>query len=98
MKVGLLIIATNKYISFLNELINTADKYFLPGIEVTYYVFTDKSIEELADIIKIRGCETFRPIVRIGVEHKSWPWMTLGRYKIFSRYEHILLDQDYLFY
>ena len=88
MKVGLLIIATNKYTQFLQPLIESADKYFLPNQEVTYFVFTNKDID----------INTNRNIVKIDVEHKEWPWMTLGRYKIFSENSESLSNMDYLYY
>ena len=42
-KVGLLIIATNKYQKFIQPLIDSANKYFLnqDNIDVEYFVFTD---------------------------------------------------------
>ncbi len=87
-KIGLLIIATNKYIQFLDKLINSADKYFLTNYDVTYFVFTNKDID-----IKSK-----RNIVKTEVEHKEWPWMTLGRYKIFTENSNILSNMDYLYY
>jgi histo-blood group ABO system transferase len=87
MKVGLLIIATNKYIQFLQPLIESADKFFIPG-NVTYFIFTNKDVELLSN----------RNIIKIDVEHKEWPWMTLGRYKIFSDNSDVLSEMDYLFY
>ena len=89
MKIGLLIIATNKYISFLDDLISTADKYFLPDHNVEYFVFSDhKSI----------NAKSLRSVNLIYVDHKEWPWMTLGRYKIFSENCDVFDEFDYLFY
>lgn len=87
-KIGLLIIATNKYIQFLDKLIISADKYFLTNYDVTYFIFTNKDID-----IKSK-----RNIVKIEVDHKEWPWMTLGRYKIFTENSNILSNMDYLYY
>lgn len=87
MKVGLLIIATNKYTNFLQPLITSADQYFLKDHDVTYYVFSNLSVD----------IKTDRKVVYIHVEHKEWPWMTLGRYKIFSDNSH-KYDDDYLYY
>lgn len=87
-KVGLLIICTNKYLSFLENLIKSADVHFLKNQDVTYFVFTNKDVDVLSN----------RNIVRITVEHKEWPWMTLGRYKIFSENSDKLSEMDYLFY
>ena len=87
-KIGLLIIATNKYISFLTPLIESADKHFLKNHDVTYFIFTNVDIE----------IETSRKIIKIDVEHKPWPWMTLGRYDIFTNNSHHFLEMDYLYY
>lgn len=88
-KVGLLIISTNKYISFLNELLSSADKHFLPHHHVEYFVFTDHESIEI---------NSARPINLINVPHKEWPWMTLGRYEIFSQKSDYFGGMDYLFY
>lgn len=86
--IGVLIIATNKYISFLQPLITSADSHFLLEQDVTYYIFTNKKIE----------IKTNRKVVFIEVSHKDWPWMTLGRYKIFTDNQHELSKMDYLYY
>jgi histo-blood group ABO system transferase len=88
MKIGLLIIATNKYTQFLQPLIESADKYFLNSEEVVYFVFTNKEIE----------INTNRNIIKVNVEHKEWPMMTLERYKIFSNSSEIFSTMDYLYY
>lgn len=88
MKIGLLIIATNKYTEFLQPLITSADKYFLKNHEVTYFVFTNKDLNLVSE----------KNVKLINIEHKEWPWMTLGRYKIFSDSNEILSNMDYLYY
>jgi histo-blood group ABO system transferase len=88
MKIGLLIIATNKYTQFLQPLIESADNFFLKEMDVTYFVFTNKQID----------ISSHRNIVKINIKHKEWPWMTLGRYKIFSDNYEELSKMDYLFY
>ena len=88
MKIGLLIIATNKYIQFLQPLIESADNYFLPNQEVTYFIFTNKDI----------NIKSNRNIFKVDVQHREWPWMTLGRYKIFSNNSEELSKMDYLYY
>jgi histo-blood group ABO system transferase len=84
MNIGLLVIATNKYIDFLPLLYESMKKYFLVEHNVTMFVFTNKSI--------IEG-----PF-RIEQEHYSWPGMTLRRYEIFCKNKDVLSKQDYLFY
>lgn len=88
-KVGLLIIATNKYIDFAINLIHSADKHFLVDEDVEYFLFTDHSD------LKI---ESQKKINIIKINHSPWPWMTLGRYKIFNDHKALLQYRDYLFY
>lgn len=87
--IGLLIIATNKYVDFLQQLIESADLFFLKNHTITYYIFTDKNI----NFIKSR-----HNIVCIPTQHYKWPWMTLGRYKLFTKKADIFKNTDYLFY
>ena len=91
--IGLLIIATNKYNVFVEPLIKSADQFFMnkklfSENKVTYFVFTDEPLD----------IESKREIVYIPVRHKAWPWMTLGRYKIFNDNKDILSNMSYLFY
>ncbi len=88
MKIGLLIIATNKYTQFLSNLIKSADEYFLKNHEVTYFIFTNQNL----------NIETQRNIQKTYVEHREWPWMTLGRYHIFSKNRELFQNMDYLYY
>jgi histo-blood group ABO system transferase len=88
MKIGVLIIATNKYTDFLKPLIESADSFFLKNIDVTYFVFTNKDID----------IQTNRKVTKVFTNHKEWPWMTLGRYRIFADNYDKLSDMDYLFY
>lgn len=86
--IGLLIIATNDYVDFLQPLLESADKYFLNNKDVTYFIFTNREVELTSS----------RNVVVTKVEHRQWPWMTLGRYKIFSDNQELFSDMDYLFY
>lgn len=88
MKIGLLIIATNKYTSFLQQLISSADDFFCKNHEVTYFVFSDKNV----------NINSSRTVKHIHTDHKQWPFMTLYRYKIFNQSKDELCKMDYLFY
>jgi histo-blood group ABO system transferase len=88
MKIGLLIIATNKYISFLEPLIKSADSHFLLDMDITYFIFSNHDIK----------INTGRKFINIAIEHKGWPFMTLGRYDIFTKNHNHLTKMDYLFY
>lgn len=84
-KIGLLVIATNKYISFTHPLHESVKKHFMPGHEVQMFVFTNQP--------NIPAGTT-----RIEQEHLPWPGATLMRYHIFLKQEQLLSEMDYLFY
>lgn len=86
-KVGLLVIATNKYIQFVTPLWESVKQHFLPGHEVTMFVFTNRT-----DFVPEPGQ------VAIPQQHIAWPGPTLFRYNIFSGAKDKLQEQDYLFY
>lgn len=88
MKIGLLIIATNKYTQFLQPLIESADSFLLSEHEVTYFIFTNQDVD----------IKSNRNIIKVNVDHREWPWMTLGRYKIFTDNSEELSKMDYLYY
>lgn len=87
-KVGLLLIATNKYDKFLQGLISSADRYFLNECDVTYYVFTDSD----------KKIYSKRNIERIKIEHKSFPFASMDRFMHFKNNKNLLLREEYLFY
>jgi histo-blood group ABO system transferase len=79
MNIGLIIIATNKYRQFLPDLLNDVNKYFLVGHNIEIFVYSDQQVNN---------------VTWIQCEHKPWPWMTLGRYALFSN----LPKKDFYFY
>lgn len=75
MTVGLFLIATDKYIKFIPPLYEDVKKHFLPGHDVTTYLFTDAKTVPAG-------------VVKIPVDHKPWPYGTLMRYHmILDAYE-----------
>lgn len=89
MKIGLLLIATGKYDVFLQPLIDSVDKYFFRGDQVTIYLFTDKNPTLIfSDRINL---------VIIPTEHKPFPYATLYRYKYFTQSAD-KMEAEYLFY
>ena len=85
LKIGMLVIATGKYIRFVAPLWESAKKHFMKGHELTMFVFTD------ADAVP-DGC------VKIPHAHEAWPGPTLHRYHTFLKAKDQLLTQDYLYY
>ena len=86
--VALLIIATNKYVCFVDPLIQSADQYFLKNCNVTYCIFTDQR----------PAVNTKRLFNYLHIEHEPWPNPTLKRYDYINQYKDILSSFDYLFY
>jgi len=84
-KVGLLVMATGKYIQFIEPLINSADQYFCPEDEVTYFIFTDGQPPVRADVIKIHQG-------RLG-----WPHDTMMRCRAYLNGYEAWKDMDYVF-
>jgi histo-blood group ABO system transferase len=84
-KIGLCIVATGKYIQFVQQLIESADLYFLPNHDVTYFVFTDGEPESHKNMIKI-------PHKKLG-----WPYDTMMRLEAYHRAAEQLAEMDYLF-
>ncbi len=90
MRIGLLLIATGKYDVFLQPLIDSVDKWFFRGDQITIYLFTDKTDLKLVHSDRIN-------IVTCSIPHKTFPYSTLYRYKYFTAASH-LIDTEYVFY
>ena len=89
-KIGLLLIATGKYDVFIQQLLESADKYFLnnKNYEVTYFIFTDSD----------KKYSTSRKYKTIKIDHKSFPYASMDRFKHFTNNADKLKDMDYIFY
>ncbi len=83
--VGLLVVATGKYIEFVTPLVESADKYFCKGHNVTYFIFTDREVASKENVIS-----TYQ--ARLG-----WPYDSMMRGHIYNQNRDIFKDQDYLF-
>ncbi len=88
-KVGLLIVATNKYTSFLPALLESVDRYFLKDCDVSVNIFTDKVEEvlQMGDYLSVHK-----------IEHKPFPLATYHRFKFFEQHKNYIPKSDYYFY
>lgn len=84
-KVGLVVMATGKYTIFLENLLQSADKFFLPDHERIYFVFTDGQVPESDHI------------VRIEQKRLGWPHDTMMRFLVYLNAQAYLADLDYVF-
>lgn len=87
MEIAILIIATNAYTKYIQDLITSLDKYFLVNNKKRYYIFSDQEIE-----IKSNNYFKF-----LKIEHQKFPYPTLYRFEFFSRYID-LIKGDQLIY
>ena len=92
-KVGLMIVATGRYIEWVQPLIDSADKHFLPDQEVTYFVFSDCKMHLRDDI----NLTSKRSIIMLYQERLGWPHDTMMRPAVYYRYRALLSRMDYLF-
>jgi hypothetical protein len=91
MRIGWLVIATNKYVELAEALAGSIHEYFRPApspggsVETTVFCFTNAASSPA-------GTE------RIEIEHQPWPLVTLLRYHTFLRHRARLAEMDYLVY
>jgi hypothetical protein len=91
-KILLNLIATNKYISFLDVICPTMENFFFPGSEITILVHTNLDLpESVGDYKRMK-------FVKNSIEHENWPFTTLKRFHYFLNAKEILLEHDYCFY
>lgn len=84
-KVGLLVVATGKYISFVRPLLDSANKYFCPGHDVTYFIFTEGEPPAYENVVKFHH------------ERVGWPYDTMMRCAMYLKHKDELAKMDYLF-
>jgi len=87
LRIGVVVIATNSYTSFIGPLYDSMKKYFMldKTIDVTMIVFTNQTIG-------IQGIREVR------IDHEPWPMMTLKRFHVFYNNRELLREFDYLVY
>lgn len=84
-KIGLMVMATGKYIQFVEPLIQSADTYFCKNHEVYYFIFTDGIVPEHPRIIRIEQ------------KKLGWPYDTMMRFATYYKSRELLSGMDYLF-
>src|SRR3990167_3863052 len=89
-QIGILLIATNKYKQFIEQLLESADKYFFAGQKLNVYLFIDDTSYQFVTPTRI-NVQLFK------IEPLKFPEVTLFRYHIFSQIKKYL-DCDYVFY
>jgi histo-blood group ABO system transferase len=86
MKICILLIATNKYIQFVERVLQSIEKNFLNGHQIQCLLFTDSEVETSENI---KVCQ---------IQHESWPMPTLKRYNYFVKEKDFISQFDYCYY
>ena len=85
MKICILTIATNKYIQFVERLLDNIEENFLNEHDIQCLLFTDQEVET-SDNVKVSQ-----------IEHKPWPEPALKKYNYINSESEYLKDFDYLY-
>jgi histo-blood group ABO system transferase len=85
MKICIVTIATNKYIQFVERLLNDVDQYFLNGHDIECLLFTDHEVEA-SDNVKVSQ-----------ISHKPWPEPALKKYNYINSQSEYLKKFDYIY-
>jgi histo-blood group ABO system transferase len=83
--IGLMVMATGKYVQFVEPLITSADKYFCTNHNVYYFIFTDGQPP------------AYPRLVRIEQKRLGWPHDTMMRFSVYYNSRELLSKMDYLF-
>lgn len=85
MKICILVVATNRYTTFVQRLLDDVEKYFLNGHDIYCLLFTDQDVET-SENIKVSK-----------IEHKLWPEPALKKYNYINSESEYLKNFDYLY-
>jgi histo-blood group ABO system transferase len=85
-KIGMCVMATGKYDTYAQGMIESARTYFCPQHQVVFFVFTDSTrLAEAPDVVRVTQA-------RLG-----WPLDTLKRFHVYDAHKELFKDCDYLF-
>ena len=85
--IGILTIATGKYLNYVESLIESCEKNFLTGHGKNYFIFTDGNLES-----------KFKNVYLINQNQLGWPFDTMMRFHMFNSIKDDLERMDYLFF
>jgi hypothetical protein len=81
------LIATNKYTIFLDQIIESAVKFFMTDSLLKFIIYTDSLDIEEKENLKV-----------VHIEHEIWPGPTLKRFHYFCKGESLIEESDFSFY
>jgi len=92
-RVGIVSIATNKYLSYYFDLLHSFEKNSPDFKSITFYLFTDR----MDDAAKFNSENEFPNVVVVEISNLGWPAATSLRYEIFHEHRNIF-ETDILVY
>lgn len=93
LQLSIAVIATNRYVEFLPDLLKSIDRFVLQGQEVEAVVFTNE-----LDYVEKISLDLKRIKIRIvAIAPYSWPDASLLRYKIFEEHQDLLLGKHIMY-
>lgn len=84
-KVGLCIVATGNYSSYLDNLINSARQFFCKKHKVTFFIFTDSVRQKEDDVVLVHQ------------KKLGWPYDSMKRFHMYDECWNLLQNMDYIF-
>jgi hypothetical protein len=91
-KISLNIIATNKYLLFLPQLLKSIEEFFFTEHEIFVLVHTNGNIDAIGSNLE-NIC-----IIKNDISHEDWPFTTLKRFHYFTQAEKIIEKSNFSFY
>ena len=85
--IGFLIIATGKYTKFVQPLIDSIEKYFLPRNSKYYNIFSEQDISLIGEI----------NYQILKIDHKPFPYPTLNRFHFFEKYKKEIIGDQIIY-
>lgn len=89
--VAMIYICTGKYSVFLDNYLQTCEKYFLPNSNKKYYIFSDTDISDIAK----KNNVNFKFIYQ---EKLPFPLPTLKRFHMINSIKQELINNDYIIF
>jgi hypothetical protein len=74
-------VATDRYLGFWLELLNTAEQFIDKGVDVQWILFTNRENEIPRTVVERLGAN----LVRVRFESAPWPMPTLLRYELLAK-------------
>jgi len=99
-RVALCVIATGKYVRFVSDLLESAEKHFCAGHDVQFFVFTNADGGVNGGPWAVGREDKPQPTAHhtLPTPHEPWPGPTLHRYRTMLRAKKDLLACDYVYY